>query len=396
VSSRWVTAPLGDLVENLDRHRVPVSSSERATRPGSVPYYGATGQVGTIDSPLFDEELLLLGEDGVQFFDPHKLKAYRIVGPSWVNNHAHVLRPNPARLDLRFLLHYLNQFDYQGFANGTTRLKLTQSAMNLIPVPIPPLEEQRRIVAILEDHLSHLDAADAGLRKALRQCVQFERSALEAAVHSVPVNVVPLKEVVARIEAGKSFTCEPRVSMPGEWGVVKVSAMTWGRFIEKENKAVPKGKSIDDRFQIRAGDILVSRANTSAYVGSPVLVTSDPDHLLLSDKSLRLIPRPGISRTWLLAVLSAPSTREQISSLATGTKDSMRNVSQDALMSVRIPVPTLVSDQKSVEQMAEDARSGMHKLREDASRSESQAVVLRQSLLMAAFSGQLTKEFLNV
>jgi type I restriction enzyme S subunit len=128
----WEIFPLNVLVDVLDNLRVPVNSSERSKRPGPVPYYGATGQVGTIDKAIFNEELLVLGEDGVQFFDQNKPKAYKISGPAWVNNHAHVLRPKKDRVLQNFLLHFLNQFNYIGYANGTTRLKLTQGAMNSI------------------------------------------------------------------------------------------------------------------------------------------------------------------------------------------------------------------------------------------------------------------------
>ena len=161
----WPMALLGDLVEVLDARRVPVKASERAKRSGYVPYYGATGQAGTIDQALFDEPLVLLGEDGAPFFDPFKSKAYLIDGPAWVNNHAHVLRPLPD-LSRGFLRYYLDYFDYRGYANGTTRLKLTQTAMRQMRVPVVPKDEQRRIVDILEDHLSRLDAADRYLRVA--------------------------------------------------------------------------------------------------------------------------------------------------------------------------------------------------------------------------------------
>jgi len=78
--------PLPSVVEVLDHKRIPLNREERARRPGEVPYYGATGQVGTIDKTLFDEELVFLGEDGVAFLDQFKRQAYVIEGPSWVNN----------------------------------------------------------------------------------------------------------------------------------------------------------------------------------------------------------------------------------------------------------------------------------------------------------------------
>lgn len=115
----WAETALGDVCDVLDAQRVPVNARERARRVGNVPYYGATGQVGWIDDALFNEELVLLGEDGAPFLDAGKPKAYMIQGPAWVNNHAHVLRARAATTN-RFLLHALNAVDYRPFVNGTT------------------------------------------------------------------------------------------------------------------------------------------------------------------------------------------------------------------------------------------------------------------------------------
>ena len=182
IPTGWTVARLDQLVEILDGRRIPVSAPERAKRPGEVPYYGASGQVGTIDEALFDEPLLLLGEDGVQFFDPFKSKAYHIRGRSWVNNHAHVLRVK-AGTELTLLEYYLNQFDYRGFANGTTRLKLTQAAMRRIPVVLPELEEQRRIVAILEEHLADIDSAVRGVEACQGRLDALRSKTLQWALH---------------------------------------------------------------------------------------------------------------------------------------------------------------------------------------------------------------------
>jgi hypothetical protein len=187
IPTGWQTASLDVLVDVLDSKRIPLSAAERKHREGPVPYYGATGKVGTIDTALFDEPLILLGEDGVQFFDSYKNKAYKISGPSWVNNHAHVLRPKREVIEFDYLLHYLNTFDYQGYANGTTRLKLTQGAMNSIPVHFPPLDDQNRIVKALNEHLSRLEIALAKIEDGRANLSLLERAILHEAFSGAAV-----------------------------------------------------------------------------------------------------------------------------------------------------------------------------------------------------------------
>lgn len=164
----WRRVRLPDVTASLDSKRVPVNATERARRPGAVPYYGATGQVGWIDQHLFDEELVLLGEDGAPFLDPCAPKAYRITGPAWVNNHAHVLRP-VSGTSAKYLVLVLNHFGYRGFVNGTTRLKLTKTAMESMEFDLPPLPEQRARVEAFETGASSLDAGLAEIRDSQRR-----------------------------------------------------------------------------------------------------------------------------------------------------------------------------------------------------------------------------------
>jgi type I restriction enzyme S subunit len=140
-------ARLGDVVEFLDSKRRPVTESDR--RSGPYPYYGANGLQGTIDEFIFDEPLVLLAEDGGHFDDPERGIAYRVSGKTWVNNHAHVLRPGP-NLDLAFLCRVLENYNVTPFVTGTTRGKLTQAGASEIVIPVPPLAEQRRIAEILD------------------------------------------------------------------------------------------------------------------------------------------------------------------------------------------------------------------------------------------------------
>jgi type I restriction enzyme S subunit len=138
----WPVSPIGEVTECLDRLRRPVTESDR--KPGGVPYYGANGQQGWIDSALFDEPLVLVAEDGGYFDTPGRGVAYRIDGPAWVNNHAHVLRGLPQFVETEFLHRVLQHYNFRPYISGTTRAKLTQGQMNSAKLIIPPLPLQRQ------------------------------------------------------------------------------------------------------------------------------------------------------------------------------------------------------------------------------------------------------------
>ena len=153
---------LGDAVEFLDHMRRPVTASNRQIGP--YPYFGANGQQGWIDRYLFDEPLLLLAEDGGHFEQPDRGIAYRISGKTWVNNHAHVLRPREG-VDLGYLCRVLENLDVGRYVAGTTRSKLTKAGAAQIQFLLPPLPEQRRLAEVLD----RADALRAKRRVALTQ-----------------------------------------------------------------------------------------------------------------------------------------------------------------------------------------------------------------------------------
>jgi type I restriction enzyme, S subunit len=254
-------------------------------------------------------------------------------------------------------------------------------------IPTPPVSKQRRIVEILEDHLSRLDAAADQVAAAQQRLESWKRLSLDVLVRSEANELGQLGELLARVEAGRSFGGSAPPAGLDEWGIIKVSAMTWGTFKAEENKAVPADK-VDPRFEIQPGDVLVSRANTTDYVGAPVLVTTTRSRLLLSDKSLRLVPKAGIDPSWLATVLAARSTRSQVSSRATGTKDSMRNISQSSLLSVEVPLADAQQQRAVVDRAAVIEDRAMH-LHAELSKTLIRGETLRRALLAAAFSGRL-------
>jgi type I restriction enzyme S subunit len=184
----WSRARLEDIADILDFEREPINSAERESRINGkkeselFPYYGATGQVGFIDSFRSEGQRVLLGEDAAPFLDPVKDKAYLASGRFWVNNHAHVLAGACGLINNEFLCYQLNTVDYHPFVTGSTRLKLTSSAMKQIPIVVAPAAEQIRIVAKLEELLSDLDAGVAELKAAQKKLGQYRQSLLKAAV----------------------------------------------------------------------------------------------------------------------------------------------------------------------------------------------------------------------
>ena len=154
--------PLGEVAEFLDSRRRPITASERI--PGPYPYYGANGQQDSVADYIFDESLILLAEDGGPFDQPDRGIAYVIEGKTWVNNHAHVLRPR-GHARLRYLFRVLENYDVTPWITGSTRAKLTKAGASEIQIPLPPLNEQKRIAGILDA----ADALRAKRREALAQ-----------------------------------------------------------------------------------------------------------------------------------------------------------------------------------------------------------------------------------
>ena len=134
---------LEDCCEILDSKRIPITASDR--KAGPYPYYGANGVQDYVDDYIFDDELVLLAEDGGNFGSKEKPIAYRVSGKCWVNNHAHVLKPK-AGFDVDYLCFSLMFYNTDGIVNGATRQKLTQAEMRKMTIPNRPLSEQLDVV----------------------------------------------------------------------------------------------------------------------------------------------------------------------------------------------------------------------------------------------------------
>ncbi|MDF4710961.1 restriction endonuclease subunit S [Vibrio parahaemolyticus] len=160
----WPLVKLGEIVQNCNAKRVPLKQADRLNRQGCYDYYGASGVIDHVDDYIFDGDYLLIGEDGNNLISRSSPIAFRARGKFWVNNHAHILAFN-GKADLGFLVHYINSINLEPYVTGSAQPKLNKKNLDSIQIPLPPLEEQKRIAAIL-------DKADA-IRQKRKQAIEL-------------------------------------------------------------------------------------------------------------------------------------------------------------------------------------------------------------------------------
>ena len=188
----WKTVQLGDLCEILDTRRKPITKKDRIH--GEYPYYGATGIVDWVADYIFDEELVLIGEDGAKW-DAGDKTAFIVDGKYWVNNHAHVVKPNTEKLLNKWLTYYLCGIDLKPWVTGMTVPKLNQGQLKSIPIPLPPLAEQERIIAKLDAAFAEIESLNkiASIRKA--ELAKLKKALLLKTLSSEKSDLINLGDV---------------------------------------------------------------------------------------------------------------------------------------------------------------------------------------------------------
>jgi len=166
---------LGEVCDNLDSRRIPITKNKRIS--GEIPYYGASGIVDYVKDYIFDEDLLLVSEDGANLLARTYPIAFSVTGKIWVNNHAHVLQFSKSTTRL-FIEHYLNSIKLDPYVSGMAQPKLNQRSLNSIQIPLPPLPEQERIVDLLDEAFAGIDQAVDHAKKNLTNARELFESYL--------------------------------------------------------------------------------------------------------------------------------------------------------------------------------------------------------------------------
>lgn len=338
-----------------------------------------------------------------------------------VTSHFKVYTPDVTQIDPRYFRLLLQTQDFKNWlwanrsgADGRTEVKL--DVFEALNIPLPPVEQQKELCDAYSAALvraTQLEQAADAVERAGWQAFEtalsvapppplpdrpvfvarfkdVERwsheSILRSSVsgpdqqHSWPLT--RLGDLVADLENGWSPKCHDHPAREGKWGVLKLGAVSFGTFNAVENKELPANLKPRPEYEVKTGDVLISRANVVRYVGACAHVDVTPPRLLLCDKIFRVRFRPNSSLLprFLAEAMKLRFVREHIESRLTGTSPTMKNISKPALLDIRFPLPDLVEQQRLVDDIGAS--------RADAAVKRTEAAALRQSA-WAAFEAAL-------
>jgi type I restriction enzyme S subunit len=379
--TEWEVRALGDICDILDSKRKPITKRDRIA--GQFPYYGASGILDYVNDYIFNEALILVGEDGAKW-GAGENSSFNADGKYWVNNHAHVIRPDRKQIIDQWLIYYLNGNDLSPFITGLTVPKLNQAKLREIPVMLPPLPEQRRIVAILDEAFAGLEVMRANAEKNVHNARDLFDSYLDSIFiqNNIGWKISKLGIMCEQITDGTHISpkyVETGIPMLdskhiGERFFIDDSAPE--KFISPETDA-----ELAKRCKPRAGDILISSRGS---IGKLAIVRPKQDFNIMGNMILIRLPRE-FNRQFVAFYLRCQV--KHLESLARGV--AQKGLYLNQIRDFEIPTPP-GAEQTRIGARLEALSHEFARL-ESLYRQKLTAIAeLKQSLLHKAFSGQLT------
>jgi type I restriction enzyme S subunit len=320
--------------------------------------------------------VLLLGEPDVAGFGS---LPSGIVSPAYgvwdITDRASV---DPLYLE-RFLRSPIAIAYYLAKLQGSTarRRSLPNPVFLDMDVPLPPLDEQRRMAAIL-------DKADE-LRNKRREALSHLSTLTQSIFHSMfgdSVTDALLSDAIGKLVGGKNVVGPD--DSPNAFRVLKISAVTSGQYLETESKPLPVDYEPPLDHVVRDGDVIISRANTTELVGASALAQFTNGTSVLPDKLWRAVPTSRTDSRFLVATLQSAAVRGEISRRSSGSGGSMKNISQPKLLSIPIALPPLELQQAFATRIA-----SVERLKETHRKHLAELDGLFASLQYRAFKGEL-------
>lgn len=257
-----------------------------------------------------------------------------------------------------------------------------------IKISVPPLPEQERIVARIEELFSSLDNAVETLKKTKEQLAVYRQAVLESCIGEG--QICPIIDCIEEMGQGWSPKCiRTPILNDDEWAVITTTALQPLNFFYEENKKLPENLEARPKHELNIGDILITRAGPRSRCGVCCMVKKTKKKLMNCDKVYRIIvKRDMILSEYLEVVLNSPAIQKEIAFCKTGGSDSGVNLTQDRFLNIRIPVPEIDVQNKILSDIASRI-SVCDSIEKTVDTALQQAEAMRQSILKQAFEGDL-------
>jgi type I restriction enzyme S subunit len=312
-------------------------------------------------------------------------------------------------LDNSFLLYLLFALKRKILedAYGGAQPNISSGKIEEMLVPLPPLAEQQRIVAKIEELFSSLDKGIETLKTAKAQLKVYRQAVLKYAFEGRLTNpnlqegklpegwvIKSIGQITENLTQGWSPKCENRASTnEKEWAVITTTAIQHIKFSDKENKVLPESLEPRTQHELIDGDVLITRAGPRNRVGVCCLVSAPRKKLLNCDKAYRIkVKRELILPSYLVQILNTSKFLTEIDKCKSGGNDSGLNLTQTVFLSIQIQLPQTLSEQRMIIDEIESRLSVCDKIEESIEQGLQQAEALRQSILKKAFEGKLVPQ----
>ena len=373
----WKNLTIKECCDILDSRRKPITKSKRES--GAIPYYGATGLLDYVKDYIFDEPLVLLGEDGAKW-GAGECSAYRIEGKSWVNNHAHALRPKRDILADYWLIYFLNYSNLQSYITGVTVPKLNQEKMCSIAVPIPSLSEQQSIVDYLDSAFAKIDAMKANAEKALNEAkALFQASLKEMLEPKEGWEEKKLGDICSDIRYGTSTPSNEN----GEYKYLRMNNITNDGFLDVSHyKTISLPEKELEKCLVKRGDIIFNRTNSRELVGKSCVFTED-ENMVIAGYLIRIRLKEGFEPQFITYSMNLQRSLGLFQHLIVGAVHQA-NISANNIQKVIINYPPL-SEQKSIVATLDSLKSKVDRLQANYDKISQECDALKQSILRQVF-----------
>lgn len=391
LTSKWDDQPLGSLCDILDSMRKPVTKRDRVA--GEYPYYGATGILDFVENFIFSEKLVLIGEDGAKWGAGDNT-AFIVNGRCWVNNHAHVIRPHRSKVVDEWIAYYLNFLDLAPFVSGLTVPKLNQGRLREIPIPLPPVDEQKRIVVVLDDAFERIDAAIANIEKNIVNARELFESYLDR-VFTEKGDGWEEKNLEDILSFQPRNGWSPPASHHSDRGtpVLTLSSVTGFQFKKEAVKYTSAQVNPKAHYWVENGDLLMTRSNTPELVGHVAICDGVSVNTIYPDLIMKMKVDECVALTdFVYFQLRSSKLRNVIKDGATGANPTMKKVKKSTVQNLHLAMPGLPAQQAIVDNLRNLNENSQLLVKKCVSKVNA-LTRLKQSILQKAFSGELPTDF---